>query len=99
MGYKVAIRYNATGEVRICQINLTWGAPNPGNPDGDLSWWTDGNMGCDCNRVSEFNRAGGEQIDEKPFQCTEGNFTALYADLPDGRRVIIEDPDEAQNRP
>ena len=83
MTYKVAIRNNATGEVRIQeQEGLEW-------RDSSLFWWTrrEGNFGCDCNRAQVF------ACDAEPDNETCGytRFTVLYAELADGSRIPIDE--------
>ena len=84
--YKVAIRNNATGEVRIQHEDLDW-------HDHSLFWWTEGNFGCDCNREDEWLRAGGMPEDGIPEdnECGHERFSVLYAEFPDGRRITIDD--------
>ncbi len=84
--YKVAIRENATGEIRLCEQDLEW-------QDHSDFWWTEGNMACDCNRSVEFAEAGGEgeEIESAvDIPCTDGLYTALYAELEDGTKVELE---------
>ncbi len=91
MGYKVAIRNNATGEVRIGVYDeLEW-------HDSSVFFWTEGNFGCDCNRELEFTRAGGPGPADDPYwngletECGNGRFSALYAEFADGSRVPLDD--------
>ncbi len=79
--YKVAIRDNATGEIRLCSQDLEWGP--------DKFWWLEGNMSCDCNRKAQFNIAGDAIPDAEP-PCGEGMYTALYAELPNGTKILLE---------
>lgn len=89
--YKVAIRNNATGEVAIAEIGLDWKFPSE-EDSGDIFWWTEGNMGCDCNRELEWRRAKDEEIpDDFDYECGDGRFSVLYAELPDGERVSIDE--------
>ena len=90
MGYKVAIRKNETGEVRVYDVGYSdWDTPDGHN---DLFWWTEGNFGCDCNRFASWMRAGGEDPGEEDWPCGNMRYTVLYADLPDGRRIEIDRP-------
>ena len=82
MGYKVAIRKVATGEVRIYEEALDW--------PGDYLW-TDGNYGCDCNRALFFAEAGGEDRREVDIECGETAFEVDYVEL-GGVRRQLDDP-------
>ena len=73
--YKVAIRKNATGEIRIVPFD---------HGDFSLYMWTDGNWACNCNRADFFG-------DEDAGHCGSTRFTALYAELPDGTKVKLDD--------
>lgn len=86
MSYRVALRKNSTGEIRMVPIDWDWIRDG----DDDLYWWTDGNYGCDCNRFLCFERADGTEPDFKDAECGEAAYTALYAELPDGTRVKID---------
>ena len=86
--YDVALRKNDTGEVRICRQNIDW---DTSNDCGHVYYWTEGNFGCDCNRELTFLRAGGETPALDDVECGESRFTALYALLPDGRKVMLDD--------
>lgn len=85
MTYRVALRKNETGEIRFA---------GPYDFEFNLYWWTDGNFGCDCNRYLEFERAGGheptDEEDETHGGCGDDRYTALYAELDDGRCLKIE---------
>lgn len=35
----------------------------------DLFWWTEGNMGCDCNRHLVFERAQGREPPDEECVC------------------------------
>ena len=91
MPYKVAIRKNDTGEIRFANIDMDW--YREGKDDGgDFFWWTEGNMGCDCNRKIQFDLAGNSHA-ETPGQdhpCSEGKYSALYAELPDGKKIELD---------
>lgn len=76
MGYKVAIRKNATGEIRIHSEKLDWF-------DSAHFLWTDGNYACDCNRAQFFG-------DEDCGHCGETRFAALYAEMPNGERIKLD---------
>ena len=42
--------------------------------DGEYNFfmWDEGNWSCDCNRELFFNRAGGQQYDNKDLVCGDG---------------------------
>lgn len=92
MTYEVEIRNNSTGEIRTRYMDLNW--------DGSLYWWTEGNMGCDCNRELEWVRAGGPGPADDPHwnnldpECGESRFTVLRAILEDGTVVPIDSVSE-----
>lgn len=81
MAYVVRIRKNSTGEIRESIHDIEW-------TDSSEFWWTDGNMGCDCNRELEFERAGGrEPDDDEDFACGTERFAVLSIRLLDGSLV------------
>jgi len=82
MSYKVAIRKNSTGEVRIYDMECEWDA------DGSMFSWTEGNYGCDCNRELFFERANGIEIHTE--WCSVRRFSVLYAQLPNGEKLPID---------
>lgn len=88
MPYKVAIRKNATGEVRLREMPYDWRKPDGSD---DLLWWTDGNFGCDCNRELEFERAAGGDPGLDEVECGNEAYSVLYAELPDGERVVVDE--------
>jgi hypothetical protein len=86
--YRVAIRNNQTGEVRIREYP-TWDWD-----DHQFNFWTTGNFSCDCNRALEWLRADGEDEtaewkDATP--CGHTRFTVLYAEMPDGSQTVIDE--------
>lgn len=87
MAYVVAIRNNITGEIRIQPEDLEWQTHS-------LFWWTEGNFGCDCNREDEWLRAGGATEEDIPDgnECGHERFSVLYAEFPDGSRIMIDKP-------
>lgn len=79
--YKVHIRNNDTGEVRIANMDLEW-------HKNSIFWWGEGNMACDCNRYLEFLRAGGEvDID---IDCSRGMFSVILFELENGEFKKLE---------
>jgi hypothetical protein len=89
-GYKVAIRKNDTQETRMYEVDFTDWENQYGT--NDLFWWTEGNFGCDCNRGDSWHRAGGEPT-EIEYPCGGDLFSALYAVLPDGSKIPIDEED------
>lgn len=90
MSYKVAIRKNSTGEVRISSYDFEW---YKSAEYTDLFWWTEGNYGCDCNRHLEFERATGRVLEDHEIsdaKCGEDAYTCLWAELPSGERIVID---------
>lgn len=83
--YHVAIRNNATGEVRMYRNDLAW-------DEASMYQWTDGNYGCDCNRTLFWYRAAGDEAEG--WKCGDTGFSALYAELPDGTRIPIDESPE-----
>ncbi len=95
MSYKIAIRKNATGEIRVYELErCDW-------DDASLFWLSrgQGNFGCDCNRELEFVRAGGPGPEDDPYwneletECGHERFDILYAELPDGSRHEVDGPE------
>jgi len=84
MPYKVAIRKNATGEIRIYTSTIDW-------HESAHFLWTDGNYACDCNRELFFARAGGEDPTLEEVQCGDTKFAALYAEMEDGTRIKLDE--------
>ncbi len=91
MAYTVAIRNNATGEVRTKLQPFEWEDDEDGG--GQLFVWTEGNFGCDCNRAMEFARASGASEEEAwatEVECGETAFSVPYVILPDGKQVLVD---------
>lgn len=78
MPYKIAIRKNETNEVRLYTMNNDWDSRG-------IWWWTEGNGGCDCNRKIFFENHENDIINKT--HCSEGRFTLLYIELPDGTKI------------
>lgn len=86
MGFKLAIRNNATREVRLATIDVNWS-------DDTLFWLSEGNASCDCVREVWFLRADEEGTDQS--QCGDDRFSILYAELEGGSmRVQVDEDDE-----
>ena len=80
--YVVGIRKNETGEVRFCPEDLEW-------YEHSIYWWSEGNMGCDCNRELEFLRAGNEETDDsfENAECSQGRYTVVGIWFKDGSDI------------
>lgn len=88
MPYKVAIRKNETGEIRFHEVEWDWFKGDP--EDGDWSWWVVGNFSCDCNRRDSWITDADPDAEEEST-CSDGKFSALYAELPDGTRITLDE--------
>lgn len=87
--YRVLIRENATGEIRLSKKFEFKFSPY---------WWTDGNMGCDCNRWIEWHRAGGQEPNMDDAKCDhEGAkaFSVPCAILANGTVVLVDQKEPA----
>jgi hypothetical protein len=93
VSYTVAIRKNETGEVRHTFYDYDHTASEYATADELLIYlWTEGNNGCDCNLAADFARAGGEDTPRPvDLPCSDGKYTALYAEFPGGRRLAIKE--------
>ena len=83
MTYRVLIQDNATGERVWVSQSHEW-------DDTSLFWWTDGNMGCDCNRALEFESAKGRDRKDVDIDCGKTAFTAICAEMPDGSCILLD---------
>ena len=81
--YKVLLRNNETGEERWVEYNMPW------EEHSDFMW-TEGNYACDCNRHLFFERSKGQEPEDA--ECGEKRYTAVCAELPDGTRMILDEP-------
>lgn len=90
MPYKVVIRNNATGETRVHAEDSEWQEEKGYSTRFS---WTEGNFCCDCNRELVFEwAAGNHDTDDMDGPCGHERFTIPYIELPDGRRVPIDEP-------
>lgn len=81
--YIVGIRKNETNEVVFCPQDIKW-------HDCSLFWWTEGNGGCDCNRVLMFLRARGsidEEFESDDDKCGTDKYTLVGIWFPDGSDI------------
>ena len=80
--FVVCIRRNADGVERVTE-----------EKDYEYSeWvWSEGNIGCDCNRHLFFIRAGGESEPEKPEElpCGSDKYSIPWIKV-DGKVVYSE---------
>lgn len=81
MNYKALIKKLETGEERLIPIDLDWSG------ESSEYWWTDGNMGCDCNRERVFEHHNPE-IHTK---CSEDRFFVPHVLLEDGQLIKIDE--------
>lgn len=91
--YRVRIRCNATGEVRVVSSAFDWERESSWEDwrDGLVFQWTDGNFGCDCNRELFFRDAGGEEFDADAVQCLpSGRYTVIDVACPNGEVIPID---------
>lgn len=51
----------------------------------DEFWWTEGNMGCECNRHLEWFRVNDLDVEHESFDCNYGKPKRYY--------VILRAPD------
>jgi hypothetical protein len=82
MKYTVHIRKEETGEVREHRDDLDW-------HESSLFWWSEGNMGCDCNRERCFDIVGGEWSNDWEPACSVGKYTVVKIVLDDG--TVLDD--------
>lgn len=82
--YDVEIRRVADGLVRRYHMDHPWHSSS-------MFWWTEGNGGCDCNRMMDFQRAGGED-DTLPHPCGDTAYQVIRAIFPDGTTLQIDEP-------
>lgn len=87
--YHAHVRKNATGEVRAYRFDMEWQEPDD-HSSGSIYGWKEGNFSCDCNRELFFLRADDEDEPDEP-ECGETRFSVLFIELPDGRRIPIDD--------
>ena len=65
MTYTVFLRNNKTEEVKEIPQDGEW-------EEGSEFWWTEGNMGCDCNRSILFGDATLENA-----ECGDTRYTLV----------------------
>ena len=77
--YVTGIRENATGEVRFHAWQEDW-------TDSSLYWWSEGNMGCDCNRHLIFHDYTEASYDDK-IPCGESLYSLVGVWFRDGSSI------------
>ncbi len=75
--YRVLLRDNQTNEERWYTVDSAW--------EDEVYLWTEGNWSCDCNRHLFFY-GDNENVD-----CGDERFSAPYAELPDGTRIVLDE--------
>lgn len=85
MSYIAVIQRLSDGEIRRCPQTMDWDDGDDQGLGSDLFWWTEGNLGCDCNRGNFFARAAGEPDPDVP--CGESLYRVIEFELPDGRHI------------
>lgn len=90
--YAIVIRNNVTGEMRRIPQDHEW-------EEHTAFWWTEGNMGCDCNRHLVWVRSepGPRPADDPHLNtveaaCGDTHYTVVRAEFDDGTNVILDDP-------
>lgn len=81
--YKIAIRKNDTGEIKVRDIDSNW-------DETSFYWLTEGNFGCDCNRAWLFHKDGHRVTETANYYCSMGGYTILHAELEDGTNIKID---------
>lgn len=91
--YRVPIRCIATGETIVHEETLPW--YDSDSDEGDsLHWWTDGDMGCDCNRHLLFMRAKhGEGWDgDEEIKCGDRErYFISFIEFPNGSKITCDE--------
>ncbi len=80
MPYQVAIKNNATGEVRLHPMSGEWDAVAEYD-------WTEGNNSCDCNRAGNFHTDVESDLPNYSEACGNSRYSIVYVLLPDGRKI------------
>lgn len=93
MGYKVPI-YSRKEDNWVWRDmgGIEWIPPDE-DSDGSVFWWTEGNFGCDCNRMLEYLRAQGrteEEIAQIQIVCGHTEFFIPFIITEEGELVHID---------
>lgn len=78
--YTVYLRSKETGEERGVEMEGPW-------DDVAQYLWTDGNLGCDCNRQLQFDQAAGKRTPLGDTHCSDGRFLIVKVVLADGTEL------------
>lgn len=81
----ITIRRNADGVIRTVHW-LDW---IPWK-ESDVFWWSGGNYSCDCNRKDNFDRAGGDPVQDES-ECGDDAYTVLSITQDDDPTVLYAD--------
>lgn len=84
MRLKIKIREASSGIVREAVDEYDYSEVSDA-----IYHWTDGNFGCDCNRVLFFRRAAKEP-DPEDFPCSEGLYEIEMQDAESGKILFSE---------
>lgn len=76
MSYKVTLRRLSDGLEKTIVDDLDW-------HDSSLYWWSEGNMGCDCNRASTFGDVDLSQDIE--VECSTSKYLLIKIELSTGQ--------------
>lgn len=83
------IRRIADGAERVYVLPLQW------RETAETGfWYSDGNMGCDCNRALSFARAGGESTDDLDVECGDNAFALL--EVRDARGLVYAEDEKGE---
>ena len=80
MPYKVAIKNNATGEIRRHAVSGEWDAVAEYD-------WTEGNHSCDCNRAAKFHTDAEAELPTYSEACGESRYSIVYVELENGEKI------------
>lgn len=78
--YTVYLRSKATGAERGVEMDGPW-------DDVAEYMWTEGNLGCDCNRELLFDQAAGIPTPLGGVRCSDGLFLIVKVVLHDGTEL------------
>lgn len=87
----IVIRRNSDGKIRTAHWN-NW---RPWGGEASEYWWSDGNMGCDCNRAKLFWEAAGSPVDEPHdrHECGDDAFSVLEITQDTDPTILYRDGD------
>lgn len=85
--YKILIKNNQTGETVDCSSKED-DSFFERDEDSTEFWWSEGNMGCDCNRELHFYRYKG--LEPEDTECSDDRFSVKITRLKDNKDLINE---------